>query len=171
MKFIAFAFLFSLSAVAAERQYQVSTEVIVGGKTIATPRIGLAANSTAEMKDEAENGNSLRVKVTAVPGKNEALQLNYEVSYSSPKKSVKAKPSVIVKLGQTAMISVGPKGKEELTLKVTATENKDVSKIVDTFSEDELGKAYANMPMSDEEYLETLEMTDPPPAESLPQRQ
>jgi len=164
MKFIVVALLIASPAFAAEKFVSITTEVKVDGNVVSEAHtMNFPAGGSGEFTQNLPGSGSLSVKVSTAPQKANAVKLNYDVAYSSGQKSIKAKPSLIVKLGEGASIGVGFKGKEELTLNVMANEGVNPAKVVDTFTPDELD-AYAKMPMSDEDYLETLEMAEPPPA-------
>jgi hypothetical protein len=164
MKFIAFALLCASPSFAAEKFVSITTEVKVDGKVVSAARtLNFPAGGSGEFTQELPGSGLLKVSLSAAPQKANAVKLDYDVAYSSGQKSIKAKPSLVVKLGEGASIGVGFKGKEELTLNVMAKEGVNPAEVVDKFTPDELD-AYAKMPMSDEDYLETLEMAEPPPA-------
>lgn len=158
MKIFLLLFLVSPSAFAAN-SYQIDTQILIDGKLVSDSN-NVVVDGPKGIHDE--NG-PLKMKLVATEVKSGeskgAVQLAYDLHFSSDKQVIKAKPTLIIRLGESAAMSIGPKGKEELTVKVKAVLVNDPAKVVDTFEETD--KEFASMPMSDQDYLEVLEMTEP----------
>jgi len=158
MKIFVFLFLISPLAIAAN-SYQIDTQVLIDGKLVSNSN-NLVLDGPKGIQDEK---GPLKMKLVATEVKSGeskgAVQLAYDLHYSSEKQVIKAKPTLIIRLGESAAMSIGPEGKEELTVRVKAVLANDPAKIVDAFEETE--KEFASMPMSDQDYLEVLEMTEP----------
>ncbi len=112
------------SAFAATNGYDLKMDLSLNGKHVSSPRVIVKAGETATVTQKTDTEESF-IEVVATEGSiqnHEGILMNFVVGVigKNGERTIKAKPQVLAKENEPALITVGEKNGEEVSLSVVA---------------------------------------------------
>jgi beta-lactamase regulating signal transducer with metallopeptidase domain len=106
-------------------QFEVKTEILIGGKVVSSPQFVVIPNGPASLEMKSENPEAaLRMMLTAQdstdPQLPDGIHLKMAIDYKGQGRAIRANPQVVVLSGKEALITLGFNSDETVEMRILA---------------------------------------------------